>query len=309
MLLLKKNKKHVVLSLLLLLLLLFVNVIGVIGVFVVMISCRRLSLCPFSFVYFCWIHNHLCFNFVLASSFIGKQLHALVNEPMFEPSSVSSRDDVSLLASHMASSAAFSGSSPLPSSSSAALMPSNASVVHRKQPSDQSLAFGGVGGGNSSLASASHTNSMIIDDEHHRQLTAATAAAAAAAAVASSNTSSAISIGKRLIANLIPSTAFQPLKIPFPDDEHYLVDVDSRYYVSDKNLSSIVAFTLSSKDYREFLSNAKAYNANANGNNNMNSNGVTVGAGQDQVAKLTSTSPQSMINSALQEIGEHTRSI
>ena len=53
-----------------------------------------------------------------------------------------------------------------------------------------------------------------------------------------------ISIGKRLMANLIPSSAFQPLKYPFPDEEHFLLGVESRYYVNDKNLSSIVAFTL-----------------------------------------------------------------
>ena len=53
-----------------------------------------------------------------------------------------------------------------------------------------------------------------------------------------------ISIGKRLIANLIPSSAFQPLKYPFPDEEHFLLGFDSKYYVNDKNLSSIVAFTL-----------------------------------------------------------------
>jgi hypothetical protein len=54
----------------------------------------------------------------------------------------------------------------------------------------------------------------------------------------------AISIGKRLIANLIPSSAYQPLKCPFPEEEHFLSGYDSKYYVNDKNLSSIVAFTL-----------------------------------------------------------------
>ena len=62
----------------------------------------------------------------------------------------------------------------------------------------------------------------------------------------------ALSIGKRLIANLIPSSAFNPLKIPFPEEEHYLLSAESKYYVNDKNLSSIVAFTLSSKEYLEF---------------------------------------------------------
>lgn len=71
-----------------------------------------------------------------------------------------------------------------------------------------------------------------------------------------------ISIGKRLMANLIPSTAFQPLKIPFPDEEHYLLGFDSNYYVNDKNLSSIVAFTLSSKEYKEFLLNSNKTDQN-----------------------------------------------
>lgn len=62
----------------------------------------------------------------------------------------------------------------------------------------------------------------------------------------------AMSIGKRLIANLIPSSAFHPLKIPFPEEEHYLLSAESKYYINDKNLSSIVAFTLSSKEYLEF---------------------------------------------------------
>ncbi len=76
-----------------------------------------------------------------------------------------------------------------------------------------------------------HSNSVLLpnntaDDEHRQSST------------------SAISIGKRFIANLIPSSAFQPLKIPFSEEEHYLVGSDSSYYVNDKNLSSIVAFTL-----------------------------------------------------------------
>ena len=66
----------------------------------------------------------------------------------------------------------------------------------------------------------------------------------------------AMSIGKRLFANLIPSTAYQPLKIPFPDDEHYMLSTDSKYYVNDKYLTSIIAFTLSSREYREFQQNS-----------------------------------------------------
>jgi hypothetical protein len=59
-----------------------------------------------------------------------------------------------------------------------------------------------------------------------------------------SDQSSAMSIGKRLFANLIPSTAYQPLKMPYAEDEHYLLSSDSVYYINDKYLSSIVAFTL-----------------------------------------------------------------
>ncbi len=69
-----------------------------------------------------------------------------------------------------------------------------------------------------------------MEDEHNK--------------MANTSTSTAISIGKRFIANLIPSSAFQPLKVPFPEDEHYLVGSESTYYVNDKNLSSIVAFSL-----------------------------------------------------------------
>ncbi len=49
---------------------------------------------------------------------------------------------------------------------------------------------------------------------------------------------------KRIFANLIPATTFQPLKMPFPEEEHYLLSSESYYYVNDKDLGSIVAFTL-----------------------------------------------------------------
>lgn len=71
-------------------------------------------------------------------------------------------------------------------------------------------------------------SSVQPDDDHSKSATA----------------SSAISLGKRFIANLIPSSAFQPLKLQFPEEEHFLLNCDSTYYVNDKNLSSIVAFTL-----------------------------------------------------------------
>ena len=63
---------------------------------------------------------------------------------------------------------------------------------------------------------------------------------------------SAMSIGKRLLSNLIPSSAFQSLKIPFPDEEHYLLSTESQYYINDKYLTSIIAFSLSSKEYKDF---------------------------------------------------------
>lgn len=86
--------------------------------------------------------------------------------------------------------------------------------------------------------------SAANEDDHNKQVTPAT-----------------MSIGKRFIANsfianLIPSSVFQPLKVPFPDDEHYLLSSESTYYINDKNLSSIVAFSLSSKEYREFQINS-----------------------------------------------------
>lgn len=90
---------------------------------------------------------------------------------------------------------------------------------------------------------------------------------------------SAISIGKRFIANLIPGSAFQPLKIPFPEEEHYLLSTESKYYVNDKNLSSIVAFTLSSKDYMEFqlMSNTNKFNVSKESNQSSASNSAQHG--------------------------------
>ena len=54
----------------------------------------------------------------------------------------------------------------------------------------------------------------------------------------------ALQLGKRLIANLMPSSAFQTLKIPFPDDEHYLTSADSTYYINERSLTSIAAYSL-----------------------------------------------------------------
>ena len=73
--------------------------------------------------------------------------------------------------------------------------------------------------------------------------------------------SSSISV-KRLFANLMLNSSFQSLKIPFSDDEHYLLSADSIYYVNDKEIMSIVAFTLSTKEYKEFLYNCKIAKSN-----------------------------------------------
>lgn len=55
----------------------------------------------------------------------------------------------------------------------------------------------------------------------------------------------ALQLGKRLIANLMPSSAYQPIKMPFGDDEHYLIiGAESVYYVNERSLTSIVAFAL-----------------------------------------------------------------
>ena len=54
----------------------------------------------------------------------------------------------------------------------------------------------------------------------------------------------ALQLGKRLIANLMPSSAFQSIKMPFPDDEHYLTSAESIYYVNERSLTSIAAYSL-----------------------------------------------------------------
>ena len=109
-------------------------------------------------------------------------------------------------------------------------------------------------------------------------------------------TVSTMSIGKRLFANLIPSTAYQPLKIPFPEDEHYCLSSESVFYINDKYLSSIVAFTLSSKEYKEFQSIASK---------------IELAKLNQQASISIYSSPTAnkdtnlnLINSALQEIGK-----
>ena len=49
---------------------------------------------------------------------------------------------------------------------------------------------------------------------------------------------------KRILATFLPSSSFQPLKIPFAEEEHFILNSESIYYVNEKDLSSIVAFTL-----------------------------------------------------------------
>lgn len=99
--------------------------------------------------------------------------------------------------------------------------------------------------------SATPNTSQLNEDEHNKPTTPNTT----------------ISLSKRFIANsfihaLIPSSAYQQLKLPFPEDEHYLLNFESNYYVNDKNLSSIVAFSLSSKEYKEFQMNSNKNNQN-----------------------------------------------
>jgi hypothetical protein len=55
--------------------------------------------------------------------------------------------------------------------------------------------------------------------------------------------SSSISM-KRIFANFLPSSSFQPLKLPFPEEEHFILNCESNYFINEKDLSSIVAFTL-----------------------------------------------------------------
>lgn len=120
------------------------------------------------------------------------------------------------------------------------------------------------------------------------------------------SSSSAISLGKRFIANLIPSSAFQNLKTPFLDEEHFLLNYESAYYVNDKNLSSIVAFTLSSKEYREFQMNANKIDIiKVQPSTGQNLNGNTSASSlQHGASQLDSKEGFNLINHALQEIDE-----
>ena len=50
---------------------------------------------------------------------------------------------------------------------------------------------------------------------------------------------------KRIFATFLSSSSFQPLKLPFVEEEHFILNCESNiYYVNEKDLSSIVAFTL-----------------------------------------------------------------
>lgn len=49
---------------------------------------------------------------------------------------------------------------------------------------------------------------------------------------------------KRIITNLLTTQTFTPLKLPFPDEEHYILSGESDYYVNDKDLITIIAYTL-----------------------------------------------------------------
>jgi hypothetical protein len=49
---------------------------------------------------------------------------------------------------------------------------------------------------------------------------------------------------KRIFATFLTSSSFQPLKLQFPEEEHFILNSESNYYVNEKDLSSIVAFTL-----------------------------------------------------------------
>lgn len=116
---------------------------------------------------------------------------------------------------------------------------------------------------------------------------------------------------KRILANLLPGSSFQPLKLPFSEDEHFILNCDSSYYISEKDLSSIVAFTLSSKDYKEFQLNANKKTvplvANQNNNsianktnissNSLNNSNATNGNSVNNIKKYNSSSVSSNLNS------------
>lgn len=104
---------------------------------------------------------------------------------------------------------------------------------------------------NSLLNESSSSSAAVISKQPHQTPTAMqeqqdAMMATPSDAVADHNKlpTTALQLGKRLIANLMPSSAFQQLKIPFPDDEHYLTSAESIYYVNERSLTSIAAYSL-----------------------------------------------------------------
>jgi hypothetical protein len=107
----------------------------------------------------------------------------------------------------------------------------------------------------------------------------------------------AMSIGKRLIANLIPSSAYQSLKLPFPEDEHYLLSTESKYFVNDRYLTSIVAFTLSSREYKDFqvssskidlvkLNQQASFSIHSSSNHNQNGKEASISSSLQDNGKI-----------------------
>jgi len=114
--------------------------------------------------------------------------------------------------------------------------------------------------------------------------------------------SSSISM-KRFIVNLIPSSAFQPLKMPFPEEEHYLLSSDSCYYINDKDLNSIIAFSLSSKEYKEFQENSSKIDLNTQFKNISASKGLSNNNndGDDEIKEVNKSDSNTSIHFELRK--------
>jgi hypothetical protein len=95
------------------------------------------------------------------------------------------------------------------------------------------------------LRSASSSNPISGELDSSGVISTQTTVAAVSTQDHSKHIPTALQLGKRLIANLMPSSAFQPIKMPFPDDEHYLtLGAESIYYINERSLTSIIAYSL-----------------------------------------------------------------
>jgi hypothetical protein len=103
------------------------------------------------------------------------------------------------------------------------------SIVHENEPSIE----------------IKRLNSQKDEETHIEQLTSdqSMTSKSSSADIADEESSKSTSF-KRIISNLLTTQTFTPLKMPFPDEEHYILTGESDYYVNDKDLISIIAYTL-----------------------------------------------------------------